>query len=451
MNWGMLIAGFIFLSNPVITVVDILPDAIGFFLIAAGLTKPAYYVGETAKAREGMMKLGLLEVVKFFSILLLPSISGSGKLLLTFVFGLLELMWFIPAVIAMFEGFGFLGLWYGGDGLYAKKIKKNGKVIERITATRNYIIFFYILRVVMTLIPELTELQMYDYIGSVNTLSVQLINYKPSLYLLTAFFTIIFGIILIVKTTKYFAGAKKDKKLAEGLDNKFKNDILTKKTLFIAKNMKNALWLFALAAVCEFAVFADGVNLIVGAIPAALLITASLLIRKYEKNALAVIPFAAVRAVLSVVNCVIQVNYYAEYSMEAIDWITNAYDAYYKMAALNAAEEIFALASVVVFLAVVMKAAKKHLSEFGVQSEHMQYSKKNRDLETYNTIGAKLLMCLIFALVNFGFAAAYNYMATSVSLTTVIDSCVTIVYIAYVIFTVNTINELLYDKELELV
>lgn len=113
-------------------------------------------------------------------------------------------------------------------------------------------------------------------------------------------------------------------------------------------------------------------------------------------------------------------------------------------------ENVVALASVVLYLSVLLFAVKEHLSVCGIVTESTQYSKKNRDLETYNIIGGKLLMSTILAIVNYVFAALYNYMAVNVSLTTLIDSVITLIYIVYVVYTVNTINELLYDKELEL-
>ena len=45
-------------------------------------------------------------------------------LLLTFVFSIFELLYFIPAVMSLYEGFSFAALWYQGEAVYAKKVKK---------------------------------------------------------------------------------------------------------------------------------------------------------------------------------------------------------------------------------------------------------------------------------------------------------------------------------------
>ena len=44
MGIGYLLIGFLFLINPVIHVLDILPDCIGFFLIVKGLSKVSLFI-----------------------------------------------------------------------------------------------------------------------------------------------------------------------------------------------------------------------------------------------------------------------------------------------------------------------------------------------------------------------------------------------------------------------
>ena len=461
MNWGCLIAGFILLFNPVIHVVDVIPDAIGFFLIAAGLTKSSYYIGEISKARDMLVKLAFLECVKFFSIVFIPYTSGSTKVLLAFVFGIAELLLFIPSINALFEGIYFMGMCYGGDAIYRKKVKtvklrnneKKTKQIELINSTKKFILSFYIVRVAATLIPELTELQMYDNIGEVKALQFRLTYYKPFLYIVCSLTVLVLGAIYIYKIADYFGAIKRDRILNEALKNKYVYDILPQTNLFTAKNMKIALFMFILSVICEFVFPIDGVNVIVGVISASLLLTSSAIVKKYIKSAVVIIPLAIIRAALAVVNMVLQIQYFGEYSVEAIDYITTAHDKYYLMSTFIAVEKIVALAAVLVFFTVLLKAIKIHLDGFGVKTEieSTQYSKKNRDLETYNIIGGKLLLCSVLAIINYIFAASHAYLAVNMTAATLITSVVTLIYIAYIIYTVNLINELVYDKELELI
>ena len=82
MGFGLMTAGFILLFNPVIMFPvfgDILPDAVGFFLIAAGLTRLSSFIGKLAEARDGFLKLAFLEMGKFVAMLALVRASGTAK------------------------------------------------------------------------------------------------------------------------------------------------------------------------------------------------------------------------------------------------------------------------------------------------------------------------------------------------------------------------------------
>ena len=57
MGFGLVIAGFTLLFNPVIHVVDLIPDALGFLLIVIGLTKMSFFIGKIEQARSLFIKL----------------------------------------------------------------------------------------------------------------------------------------------------------------------------------------------------------------------------------------------------------------------------------------------------------------------------------------------------------------------------------------------------------
>ncbi len=469
MGFGLLIAGFILLFNPVIVVVDVIPDAIGFFLIVAGLSKMSCFIDKLAQARDGFLKLAFTEVVKFFSIALLAGTTGSMKVLLAFVFGLIEAMMFLPAVSNLFEGLSFAGLWYGGEAIYAKKAvrrtvrvrtKSGGETavrkekrtvqIEKLGATKRFIEFFYLFRIVATLIPELTELQMYDYLGTVDARALSLTSFKPLFYIFFVFVTLIFGVFYIVRVVRYFGAVRKDKPFIAAMERKYVNDILPKTTYFIAKNMKVALMLFGFSAGTSFLLPIDDVNILIGAISSGFLIAAAVIVGKYVKSAYIVIIPAALRAGLSILNFILESQYFGEYFAGAVLRVSDADHKYYTLASLKVVECVLAIASTLFFIAVLMKAVKAHLEVCGIQTENAQYSKRSRDLETYNVIGGKLLLTSILAIINTVMMGAYLYLLVTMSMVFVISIAISIVYAAYAIYSAYVINNLLYEKEIEM-
>lgn len=446
MGIGYLLIGFLFLINPVIHVLDILPDCIGFFLIVKGLSKVSLFIDHLAAAKNHFWKLALIDTAKFFSILFWPMVSDSGMLLLTFVFSIFELLYFIPAVMSLYEGFSFAALWYQGEAVYAKKVKKK-KTKELGTAWRNFTVVFYCLRVACSVAPELTALELFDYLGNVHARSIALSYYKPFLYVFLGLIVSITGIVWFVRTYRYWNGVRKDAFFIGNMQRKYDMDIVPNTGLFRAMRMKKTAFCYLAAVVASLFCIVEGVNVLVGAVSAGFLIAAALLMGKYVKLAYAAVPFAAVRAVFAVWNLVQQYRFFEDYrSVEAVEWITNAYNTYYFMAFTETVEYIIAMVSVVILLAAYMKTIRIHLEETGMQTEHAQYSKQNRDLEIYNMAGSRLLLNAALAIVNYIVACAYHYALVDVTAMGVICIVVTLIWIAQTVFTVSLISEQVYDR-----
>jgi len=446
MGFGYLLIGFLFLINPVIHVMDILPDCIGFFLIVKGLGKISLFVDHLAAAKGHFWKLALIDLVKVFSILFWPMVSDTGMLLLTFVFSLFELLYFIPAVMSLYEGMTFAALWYQGEAVYAKKVKKK-KTIELGTAWRRSSIVFYCLRIAVSIAPELTSLQMFDNLGYVHAGAIEYSYYKPFLYVFLGMIVLIVGFVWYVRTYRYWNGIRKDRVFCSNLSRKYANDILPNTGLFCAMRMKKTAYCYLGAAITSLFIIVDGINVLPGLFSAAFLTAAALLMGKYVRLAYAAVPFALVRAGLSIWNLVQQYLYFSDYrSPEAVEWVTNAYNMYYFMAFTETIEFIAAMIGTVVLLVAYMKTIRLHLEETGVQTEHVQYSKQNRDLEIYNMIGSRLLLNAALAIVNYIAACAYHYALVDISAMSVICIVITLIWIAQTVFTVTLIGEQVYDR-----
>jgi hypothetical protein len=130
--------------------------------------------------------------------------------------------------------------------------------------------------------------------------------------------------------------------------------------------------------------------------------------------------------------------------------VSDADHKYYTLASLKVVECVLAIASTLFFIAVLMKAVKAHLEVCGIQTENAQYSKRSRDLETYNVIGGKLLLTSILAIINTVMMGAYLYLLVTMSMVFVISIAISIVYAAYAIYSAYVINNLLYEKEIEM-
>lgn len=483
MGFGLVLAGFVLLFNPVIHVVDLIPDALGFLFIVIGLTKMSFFIGKIEQARSLFIKLAFVEAAKCVMILTVPYASGSDILLQTFVFALAEVLMFVPAVNALFEGLTFAGLWYDATAMYEKKsfnhpiaeffgkiaslkpvnacIKKitgkpykkrkhKGKV-EWVVYARDKILFFYVFRVCATLVPELTELQLYDNLGEVSAFSIRYSYYKPFLYVILGVVVLILGIGYIRTVSAFFKSVAADEKFIKRMEDKYTVDILPRDTFFIARGMKQSMTCFVAAVFTSMVVTIDNVNVLVGVVSAAFLYAAAVILKRYIPQAKYIIPFAVVRAVLSVVNLVLQYDYYVEYTTDAVEFVERAKTMYYRMATLEGVEAVFAAVGLILYMFFLLRAVKAHLAVCGIQYENAMYSKRNRDIETYNTAGGMLLLCTILTVINFIFAGAYHFITVNMSLIVVVNTAITLVWAVYTWHTVNVINAMLYDKEIDII
>ena len=125
MNLGYLLVGLVFLFNPNINVIDVLPDVIGCLFILKGLSRLSDLNRHIASARAKFRRLTWIALFKslvslFTSGILDQALYGmrlsilvdlfdsTMVLVFVFVFGIFELIYMIPAFISLFEGIAFL-------------------------------------------------------------------------------------------------------------------------------------------------------------------------------------------------------------------------------------------------------------------------------------------------------------------------------------------------------
>ena len=109
----LLCLSFLFLFNPNLIVVDILPDFVGYLLLCAALIRLSDLNGTIEEALNGFKKMIFIDGAKWLAIFWIFGISEvdeqtSSMLLWSTVFCILELIFAIPAFSKLFSGFSEL-------------------------------------------------------------------------------------------------------------------------------------------------------------------------------------------------------------------------------------------------------------------------------------------------------------------------------------------------------
>lgn len=129
----MLGAGLFFLFNPNINIIDVLPDAVGYFLILVSIGKLCDLCPELEDARSAFIRMFWISLAKLPALLLMFWITAVNVgeqtiiLLFAFCFSVAELVFGVRAFSMFFEGLAYLGTRQdGGAFLYTCPTKQSG-------------------------------------------------------------------------------------------------------------------------------------------------------------------------------------------------------------------------------------------------------------------------------------------------------------------------------------
>ena len=263
-SYGALAVAFVFLFNPNITIIDFLPDFIGYIILSIALSKIALLSETLYDAKRAFERLIILDVGKIFSILWVYGMDSGGSehstslLLWSFIFGVLECIFAIPAYIKLFDGFSSLGNFHSNTSIHGKKSRN--KKESYTDSVRRFSVFFIILKAVFTCIPEITALGMssyddnsrffdfYDYIGVIRGLF-----FVPVL---------IVGTVWLALVIKYFVRISKDRAFTDAINEEYSQKKSTKKGAFIIKDVKIATAFMVIASIFSIDFNLDGINVL---------------------------------------------------------------------------------------------------------------------------------------------------------------------------------------------
>lgn len=261
-QWGLMALACVFLFNPNISIVDPLPDLIGYILISVALTRLAMINEGMYEAKRAFERLILIDAGKILSIFWVfgieaPSERNSSLLLWSFVFGVLEILFAIPAFIKLFDGLSSLGDFYVNTSIHGRKGSGRKSYTEKI---KSFSIFFVVFKAAFTCLPELTALTSMTYDDS--SAFVNLYRYIGVIRLMCVLPVIIVGVAWLVSAVKYFLRIKKDTEFSGALGKEYFDKASNYKGDFIIRDVKLATAFLVVASILTIDFELDKINII---------------------------------------------------------------------------------------------------------------------------------------------------------------------------------------------
>ncbi len=374
MGLGLVAAGMFFLINPLVNIIDIIPDFIGYIMIVCGLDRLADMEDHFASAKKYFLILAVASAVKTGACLLLPFIDATFIILLSFIFAVGESVCFIPAIASLFGGFHYYGLRLESNacyGIYKNITKKdeNGnkvKVYDKAHTSDSILAFSivaFIFRVLSYFLPQVPAIFANGSTGIINAgPQTDWAYFMPHMYILCGAIALAVSLPWAFRFKKYIKGITGDKDLISKWENTYNENIAPDKCHFADKKTM-AVWIITvLAALFCFSIYIDYVNWLPCGVACIFFAVAALLLRQTSKFAIPTAIVGFLGAVPAALEVIWQYQYAAlKYTPASFMYgIGQSDELYPKIIVIEAVGALFLIATIWLFSGCLRHMTREH-------------------------------------------------------------------------------------------
>ena len=392
LGFSLIPFAFFFLFEPHYTLIDPLPDFIGYIILIIALSNLADVNYHIQDAVRGFKKGIIISICRYVSIYVLKHIfsveeRSVGILLFVFVLSFFELVVLIPAYKSLFDGLLSLGMMHDGTYVYYKRIRKKLKINKHTGEKTLYVresksnvseglyyltVVLLFARTLAAALPEFTSLS--------SNSSYEFVN------LLRGFGMVIalpIGVVWLVTALKYFIGIRKDTSFINSLTQFYIDEIKQKPNLFTVRDVTSILYILLAASVVSIDFFVDYINIVPNWLFYAVALASLILVRKYSKVWIPLAAISSVGILISAFTRSFAHSLYVdtEFSPLAIKKNLEIYLLYNKVVSFTVLDAVMMLATVVMLICFVWKIYKRHTDfalalEKGARSERKEMTRR---------------------------------------------------------------------------
>ncbi|MBE6713205.1 MAG: hypothetical protein E7580_06775 [Ruminococcaceae bacterium] len=257
MKTGLIFVGFLFLINPDFITLDIIPDFIGYILIACGLSRLSLLEERIAAAKKWLLFLALTSVVKLFSsALVFTSTLQSDRLMFCFFFLVAE------------GGLSWLFCDNFFKGLHYLAIRRDGTLmLKSFDLVRGYVTGFFLAKAVINFLPQLPTIFFSeidagaDYVQDYSAMRTNFFTTQRILLVIGGVLLVFFGIYTARIIKAYLKRCREDKTFYENLISSYVENVEKNAPLQTRLAIKGAFFWFFLAFVCMGDLYLDFINI----------------------------------------------------------------------------------------------------------------------------------------------------------------------------------------------
>lgn len=386
----------IFLFNPNINIIDPLPDFIGYILISFFIIKLSDMNDTLTEALAIFKRLIFIDAAKILAIfwtfgMTVTTERNTSLLLWTFVFALLEIIFVTQAFAKLFSGIHELAtlsdshaVLGGGKRTYTDRIKR-------------FTIVFICLKAILCVLPEFSVLTTTGYDEGSGLMYIY--RFIGVMRLLAFIPVAVLGVIWLIKVIRYFARIDRDKEFLGGLDRIYSERVLSKKSIFIKRNVKICYALLICVFLLSIDFRVDHVNILPDVLSAVCLIAFFAVAAKRTRfSRIPLIVLSSVYAALCGLAWALEFHFFKEYYYEAIYRSDEAFVAYVRLCVASGVGILFFFVLSMCVLFVMHKIIRQHTGIEQSLDVHNNAKYREIDEATKRELSRKLIICVVASL-----------------------------------------------------
>lgn len=468
----------LFLFNPSLTVLDVLPDVFGYFLLCVGLIKLSdmnHHFEESLNYFKKMLLVSVFQLVSFFVFFKFMTTKERpvATLLFTFVFAIFEIIFLTNAYRKFFEGFLYMGSRMNGVSVFntqahvdrwerkqekaqakwerenEKRRRKNlpPRPAPRIRPLKNatskiqtLTLVFIFAKAILSVLPEFSSLTdratsgstrfvfLYDYIGLYRTVALTILT--P------------ICVIWLVKILAYLISVMKDAPFMEALTQKYREEILPKTHLFILRTVKLAFAVLVLGLFFSIDFYIENNSIFPDFVCPLLIVSALLLLKKFIKIPIVSYLSCALYAVGSLVTYLLSMRFYENYSLSLTDIRIEAHNAFFALEISKTVDSLFFLLMILSLFPILKQIIDLHT---GFAPENASSAKADF---VHQSLRSKVLRFMILAAVCAAGSVAYIWFLKEANFIWIIDFVLHFIFCIYGFSVLSGISDEMEQKYL---
>lgn len=382
-DFMLIMIGFLFMLNPMIAYIDIIPDLFGCGLIIYALRRLSSVSPELEEAVNYFKYMLFASLGRIIILFANPGYDDTIKLTFSLIFAVIEFGIMMMAFPLLYDGLAYLNVRYEGNAQEVPEFKVAGSL-------------FFAIRGFFSLVPHLQSI-MTDNSGDIlSSTETVMENHSGILMLVNIVITLIFAIFFISITFSYLLKFAKDKEYLLRVYTAYNEKNRKEPEFFIRRDLVLVSAILCYGAFFTIDFLGDGKNYLPDLLFSCAVIWAAYVLRKYLHNVRPVIICAAIHAVFSAINFSVYNKFMEKRFFARFDMVLTTFVNEYYVALIFSAAETVAL---IVLALQLKKLIVPVITEHTVQTIPKEFVRTAKNNEKELRFSLKLTTVYVIALI----------------------------------------------------